>query len=166
MATQPPSGDGLHRWLLGGLVVGAIVLGLLVAAYEIGYNRGQDANQPSAAPPPAETTETTATEADAAAAGKELFVSDGCSSCHSLNGSAGVGPTVTGLAGSQVELTDGSTVTADASYLTNSILDADAQIVAGYQKGVMSAAVGSFDFANRPDDVAALVAFMESQGRQ
>ena len=35
-------GDGLLRWLIGGLVFGAIVLGLMVAAYEIGYHHGKD----------------------------------------------------------------------------------------------------------------------------
>ena len=38
---QRQSGDGLARWLLGGLAAGAAVLGLLVAAYAIGYHRGK-----------------------------------------------------------------------------------------------------------------------------
>lgn len=164
MAT--PSGDGLGRWLVGGLVTGAIMLGLLVAAYEIGYNRGQDSNQPSASTsPPPTTTETTGAGGDVAS-GQKLFVSDACSSCHSLDGSAGVGPTIKGLAGSEVELTDGSSVTADSDYLTRAIVDPDVEIVAGYKKGIMAPAVQSFGFADKPDDVAALVAFMESQGQQ
>lgn len=42
----------------------------------------------------------------------------GCLSCHSTDGSSGVGPTWKGLAGSAVRLANGSTVTADGEYLT------------------------------------------------
>ena len=61
----------------------------------------------------------------------------GCVACHSLNGDEGVGPTWLGLFGSQVELADGSTVTADEAYLLNSIQDPNAQIVAGFPPGIM-----------------------------
>ena len=33
--------DGLWRWLVGGLVGGAVVLSLLVASYPIGHNRDE-----------------------------------------------------------------------------------------------------------------------------
>ena len=33
--------DGLWRWLLGGLAAGGVILGLLIAAYAVGYHRGQ-----------------------------------------------------------------------------------------------------------------------------
>ena len=162
------SGDGLIRWLLGGLVVGAIVLGLLVGAYEIGYHRGHRAARTAAAPatttlPP--TTTSTTGGAGAAARGKQLYTADGCSSCHSLNGTNGVGPTLQGLAGSTVTLSDGRTVTADDAYLTKSITDPDAEIVKGSQKGVMPAAISSFGLAHKPHDVAALVAFIKTQRR-
>ena len=169
-----PSGDGLLRWLVGGLVAGAILLGLLVGAYAIGYHRGQDKAEAAAAKPkparpaPPETTTTTTTTTPAAgggsaARGKALFVSDGCSGCHSVDGSAGAGPTVKGLAGSQVQLSDGSTVTADDAYLERAIADPDAQIVKGYLKGIMSGATASFDLAAKPQDVAALVAYIKTQ---
>lgn len=171
MATST-SGDGLLRWLIGGLVVGGVVLGLLVGAYEIGYHRGQSATRGAAQPataPPVTTPTTTATTAPTttaggtAALGEQLFSSDGCASCHSLTGSAGVGPSVKGLAGSTVQLSDGSTVTADDAYLTRSITDPNAQIVKGYQAGIMSSAIASFDLAGKPQDVAAIVAFIKSQ---
>lgn len=172
----PSQADGLGRWLVGGLVVGALVLGLMVTAYAIGYNRGQDSE--SAAPPatttpttpttttPTTTTPTTTTSAgDAVALGKQLFTSDSCSGCHSLDGSPGAGPTMKGLAGSQVHLSDGTTVTADDKYLVTAISDPDAEIVQGYQKGVMSGAIASFglhDAAN-VNQLLALVAFIKSQ---
>ncbi len=158
--------DDLLRWLLGGLVAGAIVLGLLAAAYKIGYHRGQRGKQAAASAAvtstPAPTT-TNAPAAGAAARGKELFTTYGCSGCHSLTGAAGAGPTMKGLAGSSVQLSDGRTVTADDAYLTKATADPDAEIVKGYGQGVMSAAIASFDLASKPQDVAALVAFVKQQ---
>ena len=167
---QAKTGDALWKWILGGIVAGAAVLGLLIGAYEIGYNRGQ--NHPTAAAgatpaPPATETQpagTAASEADLVARGEELWSSTGCAGCHSLNGSAGVGPTMQGLAGSTVTLDDGSTVTADDAYLERAIVDPDAQVPEGFKAGIMSGAVASQKFDTRPDDVAALVAFVKSQG--
>jgi mono/diheme cytochrome c family protein len=158
-------GDGLLRWLVGGLVFGAIILGLMVAAYEIGYHHGKGDAAPSAttAPKPETTTPQVPAGGGAAPRGKELFTADACSGCHSLDGSAGAGPTLAGLAGSKVTLDDGSTVTADDAYLARSITDPDAQIVKGYAKGVMSGAITSFGLSDKPKDVAALVALMKAQ---
>lgn len=186
---QASSGDALWKWILGGIVAGAAVLGLLVGAYAIGYDRGQDNPKAAAGttPPPAEIqpettapettpTETTppatgtqpaetgASEADLVARGEELWSSAGCAGCHSLDGSTGVGPTMQGLAGSTVTLDDGSTVTADDAYLERAIVDPDAQVSEGFKAGIMSGAVASQKFDTRPDDVAALVAFVKAQG--
>ncbi|MEZ5361890.1 MAG: cytochrome c oxidase subunit II [Bryobacterales bacterium] len=62
-----------------------------------------------------------------AAAGEKLFQQLGCAQCH-----AGTCPPLGGLFGSSVPLEDGSLVTADIDYLRNSILNPQAQIVAGY----------------------------------
>ena len=56
----------------------------------------------------------------------------GCTSCHSSNGDKGTGPTWKGLYGSEVELADGTTVTADETYVKESITDPGAKIVNGY----------------------------------
>lgn len=61
----------------------------------------------------------------------------GCLSCHSVDGSPLVGPTWQSLYGHEVQLADGSTVTADDDYITNSVLNPDAQIVATFPPGVM-----------------------------
>jgi len=168
---QGQSGDGLGRWLLGGLVVGVIVLGLMVAAYAIGYDRGKSHERKTAAPAPTTTQSASATTATTPstspaqllARGKALYTSDGCSACHSLTGSAGAGPTFNGLAGSTVTLTNGSTVTADDAYLSRSITAPDAQIVKGYQSGIMSAAVAGYGLDKKPADVQALVAYVKAQ---
>jgi cytochrome c oxidase subunit 2 len=161
-------GDGLVRWLAGGLVAGLVALGLIVGAYAVGYHRGEsDARegQPAAAepPPPPPTAPTEAQGGDRSAArGERLFTSQGCAGCHSLDGSAGAGPSVQGLPGRTVELDDGSTTTADRAYIERAIVDPDAEIVDGYQPGVMSLATESLDLESKPDDLQALVAYLES----
>jgi mono/diheme cytochrome c family protein len=172
------SSDGLWRWLLGGLAAGGVILGLLIAAYAIGYHRGQHHPNSAAAPTvptpttttaPATTTTPSPTVGPVAvtpalvARGKGLYTADGCSACHSLTGSSSVGPSFKGLAGSAVTVTSGQTVTADDAYLERSIADANAEIVKGYRAGVMSAAIGSYDLAAKPDDIRALVAFIKSR---
>lgn len=64
--------------------------------------------------------------------GKRTFAEAGCTACHSVDGSRLVGPSLQGVYGSSVALTDGSTVEADENYLRDSIMDPQSQIVAGY----------------------------------
>lgn len=89
--------------------------------------------------------------------GRTLVGELGCASCHSIDGSSRVGPTWKGLAGSQVRLSDGSTVTADRDYLTRAIADPTAQVVDGY-----GPVMPDLDLA--PDEVAALVDYIEGLG--
>jgi cytochrome c oxidase subunit 2 len=61
----------------------------------------------------------------------------GCLACHTVDGSVVVGPSWQGIAGTEKTLEDGSTVIVDADYLFKSIIDPDAQVVAGYPASVM-----------------------------
>ncbi len=56
-----------------------------------------------------------------------------CISCHSTDGSPGVGPTWKGMFGHEVELSDGSKVVTDENYIRESILDPKAKVVKGFQ---------------------------------
>lgn len=67
------------------------------------------------------------------ARGQALVAANGCAACHSINGAAGLAPTWLNLSGSTVELEDGSTVTADDAFLTESIKDPKAKLVKGFQ---------------------------------
>jgi len=188
-ANTHPGTDGLWRWLLGGLTGGAIILGLLIAAYAIGYHRGHhhsNAAAPTASTAPAATTTTAAATATATttttttttttsaagpvavtpalvARGKALYSADSCSGCHSLSGAAGAGPSFKGLASSKVTLTTGQPITADDAYLEQSITSPDAKIVKGYRAGIMAAAIASYNLAGKPNDIRALVAFIKAQ---
>ncbi|HKJ26939.1 MAG TPA: cytochrome c oxidase subunit II [Anaerolineales bacterium] len=69
--------------------------------------------------------------------GELIAGQNGCQACHSFDGSNLVGPTWLGLYGSEVELDDGSVVTADDAFISDSILEPNAQIVAGYPANAM-----------------------------
>ena len=89
-----------------------------------------------------------------AEAGEALY--DGqCASCHSTDGSAGIGPTWAGLFGSEITLTDGSSVVVDEAYVEESIRQPAAKVREGYQP-IMPA----FDLSD--DEIDSLIAFMET----
>ncbi len=69
--------------------------------------------------------------------GEALANAQGCTACHSIDGSTLTGPSWAGLAGSVRTLADGTDVVADAAYLRQSILEPRAQIVDGYPAAVM-----------------------------
>ncbi len=65
------------------------------------------------------------------AAGKALFNSQTCATCHVAGGSA-IAPDLKGIFNSKQTLTDGSTVTADEAYLRTSIKQPQLQVVKGF----------------------------------
>ncbi len=67
-----------------------------------------------------------------AAAGQKLFQDLACVTCHKAE-SEGRGPTLNGLFGKKVTLASGETLTADETYIRESILNPSAKVVAGYQ---------------------------------
>lgn len=89
-------------------------------------------------------------------AGARHFQYLGCVSCHRM-AEGGVGPSLVGLVGSQVELESGETVTADEQYIRNSILNPQAQIVAGYDP-----VMPSFQNQLSAEELAQLVAYIRS----
>ena len=73
--------------------------------------------------------------------GRMLVEERGCLSCHALDNRRSAGPTWKGLAGSEVQLADGRRVRADADYLRRSILEPDADVVAGFPAGLMGSVI-------------------------
>jgi len=108
-----------------------------------------------------------AQEAAAAAAaqtplgrGQQLVAQNGCTGCHSVDGSStGIAPTWKGLYQSQVKLNNGTAVTADAAYLTESIVSPSAKIVAGFQDNVMPKTFGT---ALTQSQISDIVTYIES----
>jgi cytochrome c oxidase subunit 2 len=69
---------------------------------------------------------------DPVARGQKVYEQYGCKACHSIDGSQMVGPTFLGSYGRTVNLEDGTTVVADDTYLYQSIVDPNSQIVQGF----------------------------------
>jgi cytochrome c oxidase subunit 2 len=64
--------------------------------------------------------------------GEKLFTEKACVTCHFSDGK-GRAPSLNGVYGGRVQLADGNTITADDSYIRESILSPTAKLVAGYQ---------------------------------
>lgn len=64
--------------------------------------------------------------------GSRLVQQYACTTCHTTDGTVLVGPSWKGVFGHTVELTNGQTVTADANYIRESILDPTKKIVKGF----------------------------------
>lgn len=92
-----------------------------------------------------------------AEAGKMLYQRRGCAQCHSIDGTAGTGPSLKGIFGKTQPMSDGSTIVVDDNYIRESILEPQAKIVAGYQP-VMSTYKGLVS----DDDITALIEFIKS----
>lgn len=80
----------------------------------------------------ARETDKVNSEDSAVSQGQHLAQSKGCLSCHSVDGSKGVGPTWQGLFGKTEILDNDDTVMVDEIYLAESIRKPNAAIVKGY----------------------------------
>ena len=87
--------------------------------------------------------------------GEQLAQNQGCIGCHSLDGSAGVGPTWKGMVGKNEILIDGSSVLVDDGYLKESIVNPNAKVVKGYAPIMPPAQLTE-------DQLDALVAYLKS----
>ena len=102
-------------FIILGAVVGVVILVSVVTALVLSSSKDSSSSGPTPGP---------------------TMQKYSCQACHAVTTDPGPGqenaPTWAGLYGSQVELQDGTTVTADDAYLTKAIEDPSAQIVAGY----------------------------------
>lgn len=111
---------------------------------------------PVATPTPADDDDDTAAP-DANGdpeAGQAIWQSQ-CQACHTIDGSDGMGPTWQGLWMSDVPLEDGTTVTADEEYITESIREPNAKVHEGFP-----AIMPAFDLDD--DEIAGVIAFIQT----
>ncbi len=92
-----------------------------------------------------------------AEAGKMLYQRRGCAQCHSIDGTAGTGPSLKGIFGATHTMADGSSVTVDDNYIRESILDPAAKIRSGFRP-VMATYKGLVS----DEDITALIEFIKS----
>jgi cytochrome c oxidase subunit 2 len=93
-----------------------------------------------------------------AAKGQTLFTQLGCINCHQTDGT-GRSPNLAGLYGTKVELKGGATVTADASYIRESIMNPLAKVVNGYES-----IMPTFQGLVTEDQIQQLIEYVRSIG--
>ncbi|MFN7133465.1 MAG: cytochrome c oxidase subunit II, partial [Myxococcales bacterium] len=89
--------------------------------------------------------------------GERVAVQLGCLKCHTTDGEPHIGPTFLDLYGRNVRLASGQSIVADDAYLTESMMDPRAKLVAGYEP-VMPTFQGRIAGA----EGAALIEFIKS----
>ncbi|MBL8613662.1 MAG: cytochrome c oxidase subunit II [Myxococcales bacterium] len=88
--------------------------------------------------------------------GEQLFVKNGCPSCHSRDGSKSLGPSLKGVFGTPQPIAGSGPVTADENYLRESILRPNAKIVEGYTTVQMP------PFVFKDPQVDAIIAYLKT----
>jgi cytochrome c oxidase subunit 2 len=89
--------------------------------------------------------------------GRRLAAEYGCFKCHTVDGTRHIGPTWLDLYRKNEKLSDGKTVVADEAYLTESMMDPSAKLVAGYQN-----VMPTFQGRVPAPEIAAIVEFIKS----
>lgn len=91
--------------------------------------------------------------------GELLFKRSGCTQCHSADGTAGTGPSLKGVYGSNEDFTDGTSALVDENYIRESILYPNRKIVKGY-----TPAMPTYANSLRDAQLNAIVAYVKSLG--
>lgn len=94
------------------------------------------------------------------AQGNTLFQQLGCNTCHQQE-TQGRGPSLIGVYGHHVQLEDGRVITADESYIRESILSPSAKVVSGF-KPIMPVFQGLLD----EEQLNQLVEYVKSLGNE
>jgi len=89
--------------------------------------------------------------------GQELYVSSGCKTCHSIDGTPGTGPSWKDLYGRTGKFVDGSSYVADDAYIHESIWDPHAHLVMGFGP-VMQSYKGQLDDKR----ISAIIEYMKT----
>ncbi len=92
--------------------------------------------------------------------GAKLFQDLACSNCHKVDGS-GRCPSLAGLFGRDVKLSDGKVIKADEAYIRESILQPNAKIVAGFQP-----VMPTFQGLVTEEGVLSLIEYVKSLGEK
>lgn len=89
--------------------------------------------------------------------GKIQWEVKGCSTCHSLDGTRGQGPSWKGIWGKREKLSDGTDVLVDENYVRESMMQPQAKVVAGFEP-----IMPTFQGLLRDHEIRGLIAFIKS----
>jgi cytochrome c oxidase subunit 2 len=96
-------------------------------------------------------------QANLAVQGQRLAVAIGCVKCHSVDGTPHIGPSWLNMYGRTATFTDGTSLKVDEAYMTQSIMDPLAKVVAGYDP-----VMPSYQNKLAGPEIAALLEYMKS----
>jgi cytochrome c oxidase subunit II len=89
--------------------------------------------------------------------GRRLAAQYGCFKCHTVDGTRHIGPTWLDLYRKREKMQSGQTIVADEAYLTESMMDPAAKVVAGYQN-----VMPTFQGRIPGPEIAAIVEFIKT----
>jgi hypothetical protein len=146
--------------LLGVLLV--LLSGCGASATSAGEASRSPSSQTSSVP--AYVTEPFSQEQQLIEQGARLVIADGCAACHLSAKGKAIAPSFASFAGHHVKLADGRTVVVDERFLREGLLDPSADAIRGYDAAPMLAAVRRLELSSKPQQTAALAAFIEEVG--
>jgi cytochrome c oxidase subunit 2 len=89
--------------------------------------------------------------------GQKAFDKKGCNACHTLDGSARVGPSFKGVYGKPVALASGSTVPMDDNYIRESLMNPQAKARPGFPPSMPS-----FEGQLKEHEINGIIALIKS----
>jgi cytochrome c oxidase subunit II len=89
--------------------------------------------------------------------GKKVYEKKGCNACHTIDGSARVGPTFKGDFGQKAQMADGSTITVDENYIRESLMAPQAKGRPGFPPSMPS-----FQGQLKEKEIEGIIAFIKS----
>lgn len=89
--------------------------------------------------------------------GASLYKQRGCMSCHSVDGTRGIGPSFKGIYGEKQELADGTSVMVDEDYIHESIIEPMAKVVKGF-----APVMPTFKGKLKDKEIAGLIEYIKS----
>jgi cytochrome c oxidase subunit 2 len=142
-----------HSAMLGELVV------MPAAEWDAWMEQQRRGSQPQAQDGQPTAGEDTDLRGSLVEQGRRIAAVQGCFKCHTVDGTQHIGPTWLDLSGRSVKLEGGRTIVADEAYLTRSMMEPNADVVAGYKdKAVMPTYQGKL----AAPDAAAITEFIKS----
>ncbi len=146
-----------------GLLATAVLLPLVLSGCG-GGGGGTASIQGQLTPEPAYLTAPFTHEQRLVQQGARLVVADGCSVCHLAKTQQHIAPSFGSFAGNYFTLANGHRVLIDERFVREALLDAPKSPIKGYDPAPMIAAVQRLHLSSKPEQVAALAAFIEQIG--
>lgn len=129
-----------------------------------GASRAQGTQTPVASSVPQYVSEPFTRRQQLIEQGGGLIVSDGCAACHLANAKHTFGPGFDSFAGHDVTLASGRRVFVNERFLREGLLHPGGKAIEGYDPAPMLTAVAHLHLGSHPEQVAALIAFIEQIG--